>query len=102
MRKFGLRNRNRSAGKVITAAIVGSVVGAAVGLLMAPTTGEEMRRRIRSGAADARERIKDVAENVESRAREIAGEAREQVNDMQGSVSRRKTATTRTTPELER
>jgi len=80
MRKFGLKNRRkRSAGKIVTAALVGSAVGAAVGMLMAPNSGREMLRRIKGEAMDpraAQERAKTAAGNVESRARELAAERR--------------------------
>jgi gas vesicle protein len=76
MKRFRLRNRNRvSAGKLVTAALVGSAVGAAVGLLLAPASGREILRRIRGAAMDpraARERTRTVARNVESQARELA------------------------------
>lgn len=74
------------AGKVITAALVGSAVGATVGLLMAPTSGREILRRIKGEAMDpraAQERAKTAAGNVESQARELA-------NEVSGTVSRRR------------
>lgn len=100
MKRFGLRNRNRSAGKVITAALVGSVIGATVGLLMAPATGEEMRRRLRAGAMDAGEKLKTAAGKVENRARELAADARDQIGEARGAVSHRNKATTATMPEV--
>lgn len=96
MKRFGIRRRKTSAGKVITAALVGSVVGATVGLLMAPTSGEEMRRKLRGGAMDARERIKTAASNVETKARELAAEVGDQASELKGSVSRRRKVTTST------
>ncbi|HSL45507.1 MAG TPA: YtxH domain-containing protein [Anaerolineales bacterium] len=96
MRRFGFRNRKkRSAGKVIAAALVGSAVGATVGLLMAPSSGKEMIRRIKGeafGPDDAQERARTAARNVESQARELAGDAT-------GAASRRRT-TTPSTEEL--
>lgn len=88
------KNRNRrSAGKVITAAVVGSMIGATVGLLIAPTTGEEMRRRMKSGAVGAREKLKTAAVNVESSVRELAEEVNKNVDDVKGSVSQRRKVT---------
>lgn len=76
MRRLSLGNRNRiSTGKVITAALVGSAVGATVGLLMAPASGRELLRRIRGAAMDpraAQERAQTAADNVESQARDLA------------------------------
>jgi len=97
MRRFGLKNRKkRSAGQIVTAALVGSAVGAAVGLLMAPTSGKEMLRRIKGeamGPQAARERAKTAVGNVESQARELA-------DDMRKPVSRRRKTTTPTAEEL--
>lgn len=90
-RLFGRKSHSkRSAGKVIAAALVGSLVGATVGLLMAPTSGQEMRQRIRGRAMDARERAKIAAGNIESKARELAEEVKEDINTAAGSVSRRR------------
>ena len=90
MRRFGRKSNKRSTGKVIAAALVGSVVGATVGLLMAPTSGREMRRKISGGAMDARERLKTAAGNVESRARELAAEVNEGAEDVKEKVTRRR------------
>ena len=72
MRKKLRKNRNkREAGKVITGMLLGSVFGAAVALLMAPVSGEEMRQKIAGETAGVREKIKTTAGNIESRAREL-------------------------------
>jgi gas vesicle protein len=93
MRRLSFINRNRtSAGKVITAALVGSVVGATVGLLMAPNSGRETLRRLRGealGPDGAWERAKSARGNVESRARELAPDGRETLGQARGAVSRR-------------
>jgi gas vesicle protein len=90
-RLFGRKSyNNRSVARVIVAALVGSVVGAVVGLLMAPTSGAEMRRKLSGGVKDARERAKTAAGNIESRARELAEEVTSDVNNAMGSVSRRR------------
>lgn len=90
MRRFGRKSNKRNTGKVIAAALVGSVVGATVGLLMAPSSGKEMRRKIRGGAMDARERVKTAAGNVESRARELAAEVNDNAKDVKKTVTRRR------------
>lgn len=96
MKRFGRKSHNkRSTGNVIAAALVGSVVGATVGLLMAPTSRQEMRRKLSGGVMDARERAKTAVGNVESRARELAEEVTENINNAQGSFThRRKVAST--------
>ena len=49
------------AGAVIVAFVLGAVTGAAVALLMAPTTGEEMRRMLAERAREGRERAEEAA-----------------------------------------
>jgi gas vesicle protein len=49
------------AGTVIVAFVLGAVTGAAVALLMAPASGEEMRRRIGEKAREGRERAEEAA-----------------------------------------
>ena len=92
MKRFGIENRKKhNAGKVITAALVGSVVGATVGLLMAPNSGKETLRRLKGeamGPEAALERAKTARGNVESRARELASDVREIMGETKGAVSR--------------
>ena len=104
MKRFGLRSEKRSAGKVITAALVGSVVGATVGLLMAPSSGRELRRRIQDevmGPGGAYETVQMAARDGGNRARELAAQAKDQVNEMKGAVSHRRQETTSRMPEVE-
>ena len=56
------RDRDAGAGLVMMAFLMGAVTGAAVGLLLAPTTGEEARRRLNSRAREGRDRAADIAE----------------------------------------
>ena len=79
MRRFGFTNRSTSTGKVVTAALVGSVVGAAVGLLMAPTSGQELRRRIKdevTGTGDPYEKAQTAIRDGGNRARQLAAQHR--------------------------
>jgi gas vesicle protein len=83
------KNQNkRDAGKVITGMLLGSLFGATVGLLMAPTSGEETRRKITEGAVGVQEKMKTAAGNVESRARELAENVTDKVKG--STVQRRK------------
>ena len=67
-------DKKTSAGKVVTGILLGGVVGATVGWLTAPASGEETRRRIMGDIKSAREKIKTSEGNVESQARELAEE----------------------------
>ena len=49
------------AGTVIVAFVLGAITGAAVALLMAPTTGEEMRRMLGERAREGRDRAGEAA-----------------------------------------
>jgi gas vesicle protein len=55
------RDDSGAAGAVIMAFVLGAVTGAAVALLMAPATGEDMRRTLADKARDARERAEEAA-----------------------------------------
>ena len=55
------RNDDTGAGTVILAFVLGAVTGAAVALLMAPASGEEMRRMIGEKAREGRDRANDAA-----------------------------------------
>jgi gas vesicle protein len=78
MRRKAHRNyRKSSISKVMTGLLIGGLVGAAVGWLTAPASGEEMRRRLQSNLVGYREKARSAMENVESRARELAAAARE-------------------------
>jgi gas vesicle protein len=55
---------------------VGVAIGAGIGLLLAPTTGEEARLKLREGASRVRERAAGLAGRAKDRAAETAEEAR--------------------------
>jgi gas vesicle protein len=50
-----------AAGTVVVAFVLGAITGAAVALLMAPTTGEDMRRMLGEKAREGRDRANDAA-----------------------------------------
>lgn len=49
------------AGGVIVAFVLGAITGAAVALLMAPATGEELRRTLGEKAREGREKANEAA-----------------------------------------
>ena len=67
------RGDDSGAGTVIVAFVLGAVTGAAVALLMAPTTGEEMRRMLGERAREGRDRAAAAAE----KGRQVFAEGRE-------------------------
>jgi gas vesicle protein len=71
-RKLFKHHKKSSAGKLVTGILLGGVVGATVGWLTSPGSGEEIRRRLTGDITSAREKIKTSEGNVESQARELA------------------------------
>lgn len=76
-RKAHRAYRKSGIGKAITGLLVGGVVGATVGWLTAPASGEETRRRLKGDLVGAREKARSAMENVESKARELAAQVRQ-------------------------
>ena len=65
-----------AAGTVVIAFVLGAVTGAAVALLMAPTSGEETRRILADRAREGRERASEAARQ----AREYATRQRDTIS----------------------
>lgn len=64
-----------AAGTVITAFVLGAITGAAVALLMAPATGEELRRKLGEKAREGA----DAANEAARQGREFVNRQRENV-----------------------
>ena len=56
-----MASNDSSAGTIVAAFVLGAIAGAAVALLVAPTTGEEMRRMIGERAREGREKAEEAA-----------------------------------------
>ena len=56
------RDDGGAAGTVIVAFVLGAITGAAVALLMAPTTGEEMRRKLGERAREGKDSLSSAVE----------------------------------------
>jgi gas vesicle protein len=59
-----------SAQRVLVAALTGFVAGVAVGLMVAPASGSEIRQRISDSASDLAGGIKDKIRNLRNKADE--------------------------------
>jgi gas vesicle protein len=55
------RDDSGVAGTIIVSFVLGAVTGAAVALLLAPTSGEDMRRMLSDKAREGRDRANDAA-----------------------------------------
>jgi gas vesicle protein len=56
-----MASHDNAAGTVVAAFVLGAIAGAAVALLVAPTTGEDMRRMIGERAREGREKAEEAA-----------------------------------------
>ena len=69
-------------GKVITGVAVGSVVGATVGLLLAPASGEETISKIKNEAKGIHKNARKAVGKLEDKARGLEDKARGVVKDV--------------------
>ena len=67
-----MRRDDSAAGTIITAFVLGALTGAAVALLVAPATGDEMRRMLATRAREGAEKASEAARQ----AREFAEQQR--------------------------
>ena len=81
------RTKKVGVGKVITGVAVGSVVGATVGLLLAPASGEETISNIKSRAKGIQKKAVKAVGNVEDKARGLSKKAHTLAEDVSTDVS---------------
>lgn len=70
------------AGAAILGVLVGGVLGALAGLLLAPASGRETRRRIADTSADARDRTLDFIDESRERMADLVDESRSRVTNL--------------------
>ena len=69
-------NNGSETGSFLAGFILGGLVGAAVAMILAPSSGEEARRKIRERGIELRDQIEDRAEETRKRAEDITGDVK--------------------------
>jgi len=88
---LGLQRRSTSAEYLIPAVgglAVGILVGGAAALLLAPTTGAELRARLSDQLQDARERAREAAETVREKVKRTTANASNAGSDISRGTTR--------------
>lgn len=63
--------------------LVGSMVGAAIAILMAPSSGEETRKFLKENAVDpAKSKVMDLADDFRAKAETVAKDLKERAGDL--------------------
>lgn len=66
----------------IIGVVVGSVIGAAAALLLAPQSGEATRTQIAEKAGEARDKTVELAQQARDKTAEVAGQARAKATEV--------------------
>jgi len=74
-------------GKIILAFVVGGVVGALTGILLAPASGAETRKKIKDASLTAKEKALEKIEDAKEGASSILTRGKEKVSEFKTSVS---------------
>ena len=71
--KYEVSEGNNNVSTAVTFLLIGVGIGAATALLLAPKTGKQMRKDLRRGYDDAREKISDLSDDARESLRERVG-----------------------------
>ncbi len=80
---------NGSSDNFLAGAILGGIAGFAVGVLLAPKSGSEMRADLMDRADNAREQFWDQTGSAREQFMDRTGDAREQMEELLDSTSQR-------------
>jgi len=66
----------------VVGVLIGSVLGAATALLMAPASGTETRRLLKDKAGEAKDRTGDLVQQAQSRVGDLTSQAQNRIGDL--------------------
>jgi gas vesicle protein len=72
---------------IVLAVLLGGLIGAAIGMLYAPRSGKETRRRLRELSEDISETLDDVKKDVIDRAEEAVAEVKERIVEQKERIN---------------
>jgi gas vesicle protein len=87
--KYEVSEHNSQAGTAVTFLLIGLGAGALIGLLLAPKSGEEMRKDLRRKYDDARETVGEWADDARDAAKEAAEDVMERGSEIADEVRKR-------------
>ncbi len=84
--KYEASERGSQIGTAITFLLIGLGAGALVGMLLAPKSGEALRKDLRRRYEDAKDTVEDWAEDARDAAKEMAEQAVERGAEIAGDL----------------
>ncbi len=77
---------DKNVGGMLLAFLAGSVVGAALGLLFAPSSGAESRQKVRAKSLEVRDKALEKVETVKSEATQLVERGKEKVAGVKSQI----------------
>ena len=77
---------DKNIGGILLAFLAGSVVGAAVGFLLAPSSGADTRRKIKDTSLEAKDKALEKVGSVKSEATELVERGKEKVAGVKAQI----------------
>jgi gas vesicle protein len=76
----------KDVGKIVLSFFIGGVVGAAFGLLLAPSSGAETRRRIKAASLDAKDKTLEKFDSIKSEASNLVERGKERISGVKSQI----------------
>jgi len=76
----------KNIGGILLAFLAGGIVGTVLGIMLAPSSGEETRRKIRATSLEARDKALEKVESVKSEATELIERGKEKASGVKSQV----------------